>query len=79
MTTIETRACLALLAASLLASTAWSGQGVTATSSAESAGAIQAAQPATHASADKARVPAIVDEEEIPAFLRTDMCDTGDS
>lgn len=49
-----------------------------ATSQSDRAGSL-AANSAQRTDAVKSGVPGIVSEEEIPAFLRRDMCDTGDS
>jgi hypothetical protein len=37
-----------------------------------------ATKSVTHTGAVNERLPGISDEEEIPAFLRVDMCNTGD-
>jgi len=71
-----------LLTIGLGTNTAWSSQHVTAMSAAEShanASKDAAAKSGKSIGASHAGLPSIVDEEDIPAFLLSDPCDTGDS
>ena len=82
MNTLRLRIFFVLLTVGLSTSTAWSGQDELTTSAAEShANMPKGATPITgnNSGAVNHRLPGIVNEEEIPAFLITDPCDTGDS
>jgi len=71
-----------LLAVGLGTNTAWSGQNEDAGPATEShANASQGAtaQSGQNTGAADQGLPSIVDEEDIPAFLLTDPCDTEDS
>jgi hypothetical protein len=71
-----------LLTIGLGTNTAWSSQNVNAMSAAEShanASKGAAAKSGKNVGASHEGLPSIVDEEDIPAFLITDPCDTGDS
>ena len=82
MNTLQLRMILILLTIGLGTNTAWSGQNPSATSATDSHAKVSSgatATPGKHAGASKGALPSIVNEEEIPAFLLTDPCDTGDS
>jgi hypothetical protein len=71
-----------LLVIGLTASTAWSSQHTPAASpTAVHAGGQDetTAKQKNKAGATKEALPSILNEEEIPAFLRMDPCDTGDA
>lgn len=66
-----------ILSIGLGTSAAWPSQSTSVSSHTQP----QADPPVNAADNDKPAIkslPSIVDEEEIPAFLRTDPCDTGD-
>lgn len=81
MITCQLRTVMILLTAALGANTAWSSQSGAATSAMESHATTPKAateKPAeSNRTADRV-LPGIVDEEDIPAFLRMDPCDTED-
>lgn len=71
-----------LLTVALGTSTAWSSQTLPATSAAQSHANVPGgakAESENNAGAADRGLPGIVDEEEIPAYLRMDPCDTEDS
>jgi hypothetical protein len=75
-------AFLILLTATFGVATAWSGQNSTPVSA--SGTQVNPPQPAAAGSAGhtgpaKKALPSIIEEEEIPAFLRMDPCDTGNA
>jgi hypothetical protein len=75
------RTFLVLLALGL-APAAWAGQDLSATSVSGLHADVPAgatAKPARTTGAATEPLPSIVDEDEIPAYLRMDPCDTGDS
>ena len=82
MKTLQLRTFFILLTVSLSTTTAWSSQNVPATSATESQAIVPegaTAESGKNSSAANEGLPGILNEEEIPAFLRTDPCDTGDS
>jgi hypothetical protein len=82
MQTLQPRTFLVLLMLGLGTNTAWSGQSTAATPATGSqANALQTASATSdrNEAAAGATLPSIMSEEDIPAFLRTDPCDTGDS
>lgn len=82
MNTLQLRTLFVLLSVGLGTSTAWSSQNELTTSAAESQAVMSKgakAVPANDTGVSSHRLPGIVNEEEIPAFLITDPCDTGDS
>ncbi len=82
MATFRLRAFLVLLTFGLGANTAWSDQRASANSVTESqsnAPEVGAAEPEQITGAASNELPSIMHEEDIPAYLRTDPCDTGDS
>ena len=82
MNTLQLRTFFVLLTLGVGTSTAWSSHNELTTSVAESHANMPKGAtpiPGNNADATNHRLPGIVDEEEIPAFLITDPCDTGDS
>ena len=75
MKTRRLQTFLVLLALGPGATTAWSGQDAVAATATDA----HASANGTAAGEGGKRVPGIVSEEEIPAYLITDPCDTTDS
>jgi len=82
MNPTQLRTFLLLLAVVLVPTTAWSGQNAPATpATGSNANLLKDAtvDPAAKDRVADERLPVIVNDEDLPAFLRTDPCDTGDS
>jgi hypothetical protein len=82
MNTLQLRGFIVLLLLGLGTNTAWSGQSSSATPATESHASMLTSATASSDRNDGAAneaLPSIMNEEDIPAFLRTDPCDTGDS
>lgn len=82
MNTLQLRTLYILLMVGLGANTAWSGQKVPTTALMESRAnvpTVAKAESEKNSGAASEGLPSIMKEEDIPAFLRTDPCDTGDS
>lgn len=82
MKTLRLRMFFILLTVSLGSPTAWSSQNAATSSAAKSRADVadsSAAESETGSGAANEGLPSILNDEEIPAFLRTDPCDTGDS
>jgi hypothetical protein len=78
----QLRTLSVLLIMGLATTTAWSGQNVPAASATGARAGVSAdtsAKSAKDVDKPKAGLPSIINEEEIPAFLLTDPCDTEDS
>ena len=82
MNTFQLQTFIVLLTVGLSANTAWSAQNVPAqslTGSHSNTSKVAEAKPKQNAGAAHNELPGIMNEEDIPAFLRVDSCDTGDS
>lgn len=82
MNTLQLRILFVLLTLGLSTNMAWSSQNLPATPATESdANVLKGATAKSGMNNEAARegLPSIVNDEDIPAFLRTDPCDTGDS
>lgn len=82
MNTRQLRTLLVVLSLGLCTSTAWSSQGQLVASTTQPPVHDQksaTANSGNNNSAANDRLPSIINEEDLPAFLRTDPCDTGDS
>jgi hypothetical protein len=82
MRKLQLRTFIVLLTVGLGASAAWSSQDAPATSALEPRANLSKdapAQPGNNAGAANGKLPGILPEDEIPAYLITDPCDTQDS